>query len=72
VLISSLKTGAEWEDVSDIVGSCEVDVDLKGKRAFCGVGEEDEVWPVAATDDRDRKWPREERPDDGREDGGWC
>lgn len=39
----------------EIDGSCEVDGDLIGNRAFCGVGEGGEDWVVAATEDRERK-----------------
>lgn len=60
--------------VRKIVGKCDVEGDLGGKRAFGGVGDDgvDWVdWVVEATEERERMWPRA-RPDDGRGAGRWC
>lgn len=51
-----------------MTGNCEVDGDLRGKRGFCDVGEGGVDCVVMATDDRERKWLREDRPEEGRED----
>lgn len=71
--------------VRKIVGKCDVEGDLGGKRAFGGAGDDgvdwvDWVdcvdcvdcvgWVVEATEERERMWPRA-RPDDGRGDGRW-
>lgn len=64
--------GAEWDAVREMVGRCEVDGDLRGKRAFGGVGEGGVDWVVVATDDKERKWPKDDRPEAGRDDAWWC
>lgn len=48
-----------------------MDVDLRGSLAFCGPGEGGDDCVVAATDERDRKWPNG-RADDERDEGRWC
>lgn len=55
--------------VREMVGNCDVDGDLAGKRGLWRTGDDDEG--IEATEERERIWPRA-RPEGGREDDGCC